>query len=78
MRVNDKLILGSFAFIITSCNIQPYLLTVLRHCTKKNIWLEGILLLVYMYSVHVCIIHIDGLVQDCSNSIANALQLLQS
>ena len=24
------------------------------------------------------ILHIDGLVQDCSNSIANALELLQS
>ena len=23
-------------------------------------------------------VHIDGLVQDCSNSIANALELLQS
>ena len=26
----------------------------------------------------VLLMHIDGLVQDCSNSIANALELLQS
>ena len=25
-----------------------------------------------------CVLDIDGLVQDCSNSIANALELLQS
>ena len=29
----------------------------------------------YVHQVHV---HIDGLAQDCSNSIANALELLQS
>ena len=27
---------------------------------------------------HLCNEYIDGLVQDCSNSIANALELLQS
>ena len=27
---------------------------------------------------HIYEVHIDGLVQDCSNSIANALELLQS
>ena len=27
---------------------------------------------------HLCNPHVDGLVQDCSNSIANALELLQS
>ena len=26
----------------------------------------------------ICYTHIDGLVQDCSNSIANALELLQA
>ena len=35
------------------------------------------------YVMHICIIHskksdIDDLVPDCSNSIANALELLQS
>ena len=28
--------------------------------------------------MELSVYHIDGLVQDCSNSIANALELLQS
>ena len=36
-------------------------------------WLSG-----NRWYVSSAILHIDGLVQDCSNSIANALELLQS
>ena len=51
---------------------------------KVNIHTEiriTISLPVYTYNIYIyqyAIYHIDGLVQDCSNSIANTLKLLQS
>ena len=44
-------------------------------CPVPPVWGETRLALV---AVEKKLIEIDGLVQDCSNSIANALELLQS
>ena len=44
-------------------------------CEKANILFRGIWIKLAYFAWKL---HIDGLVQDCSNSIANALELLQS
>ena len=65
-------------------NICPYSINNLseEYHTSEILWytLLGRSLFVYHFCVlvFVCIIYIDGLVQDCSNSIANALESLQS
>ena len=44
---------------------------------KHNIWFQGQQVKIIL-SLQVQFLHIDGLMQDCNNSIANALELLQS
>ena len=72
MLANGCIRQSSTALVTHDRNIEKTLWHVCQEGRKNLLYIEPVPWLV------VVVFHLDGLVQDCSNSIANALELLQS
>ena len=46
------------------------------NATSKK-WVQPAVIVIWAFSVYVYVTNLDGLVQYCSNSIANALEILE-
>ena len=78
-RVRNQLFLKLWLFQIRR-KIKIQYTNIHSEIYSKWLYIETVTACVYHHVVTkpMCITYIDGLVQDCSNSIADALELLQS
>ena len=77
-----------FSGLVQDCsNSIANAMELLQLCTKPLIYINFVYFLIWDYTPEKChyflpnwrhLRHFNGLVQDCSNSIANAMELLQS